>query len=129
VPDLHDLSARQEALETANETLHEVFKTVDGDAHQALTVAKQNIKLIIALRGTQLAHGEVIAGLVTEVADLKVEVADVKTEIAELKVEVGELKVEVGELKAEVLTGVTDVKADVGELKVGVAEVLRRLPA
>jgi len=103
VTELDVLRARQEALETANETLHEVFRTVDGDAHTALEVAKQNVKLMTALRATQLEHGRAIAGLITEITELKAEVGTVNGGVAELK-------------------------EGVAELKEGLAEVLRRLP-
>ena len=97
------LRAQQEALEMANETLHEAFRGIDGDAHTALEVAKQNVRLMTVLRATQLEHGKVIAGLVTDVTDLKGDVAELKGDVAE-------------------------IKGDVAEIKNGLAEVLRRLP-
>jgi hypothetical protein len=100
VTDLHELRARQEALETANGTLHEAFRSVDGDAHTALEVARQNIKLITALRATQLEQGQVIAALATDVVELKGDVAGLKGDLADFK----------------------------GEVREGLAEVLRRLP-
>jgi cell division protein FtsB len=103
VSELDVLRARQEALETANDTLHEAFRSVDGDAHTALEVARQNIKLITALRATQLEHGRAIAGLVTDVTELKTDVTELKTDVAELK-------------------------TNMGVLTEGMAEVLRRLP-
>lgn len=97
------LRARQEALEAANDSLHEAFRSVHGDAHTALEVARQNIKLITVLRATQLEHGRAIAGLVTDVAELKTDVSELKTDVSELK------------------TGL-------GVLTEGIGEVLRRLP-
>jgi cell division protein FtsB len=110
VSEIDVLRARQEALETANDTLHEAFRSVDGDAHTALEVARQNIKLITALRATQLEHGRAIAGLVTDVSELKTDVADLKTDVADLK------------------TDVADLKTGLGVLTEGIGEVLRRLP-
>jgi hypothetical protein len=111
---MHALRARQEALETANETLHEAFRAVDGDAHTALEVARQNVKLMTALRTTQLEHGEAIGGIASEVVALKDDV--------------GRLKDDVGTLKGELRDELGTMQGDVGEIKAGLAEVLRRLP-
>lgn len=101
--ELEQLRARQEALETANDTLHEAFRTVDGDAHTALEVAKQNVRLMTTLRATQLEHGHVLGAVTTEVAELRSDVSELKGDVSELK-------------------------DGVSELKSGLAEVLRRLP-
>jgi chromosome segregation ATPase len=123
VTDLNFLSARQEALETSNETLREGFRTLDGDAHTALEVAKQNIKLMTALRATQLAHGEAIASLVTEVADVRSEVADVRAEVAGVRSEVADVRAEVAGVRSEV----ADVRAEVAGVKSEVADVRAEL--
>lgn len=143
VTQLDELHARQEALEIANTSLHETFGKVDGDAHHALELARQNVKLMSAIRATQLEHGAAIGGLVEESVRLRMRFDDMRSDIAGLKAhmndrfsmvtsdidmlkgDVGELKGDVGELKGDVAT----LKSDVGELKVGLAEVLRRLPA
>jgi cell division protein FtsB len=117
VSEIDELRARQEALETANDTLHEAFRGVDGDAHTALEVARQNTRLMTALRATQLEHGRVIAGLVTDVTDLKTGVSGLKTDVTDLKTDVTDLK-----------TDVSGLKTDMADLKTGLAEVLRRLP-
>jgi hypothetical protein len=101
VSELEVLRARQEALEASNEGLREWLRGVDADAHAALDVARQNVKLMTALRATQLEHGKAIGGLVTEVAGVKADLAEFKAEFTEFKTEV----------------------------KDGFAEVLRRLPA
>jgi cell division protein FtsB len=91
VSEIDELRARQEALEAANDTLHEAFRGVDGDAHTALEVARQNTRLMTALRATQLEHGRVIAGLVTDVTDLKTDVSGLKTDMADLKTGLAEV--------------------------------------
>lgn len=54
---LEELQAQVETIGTEQETLHEAFRQVDGDAHSALAIARQNVKLMTTLRATQLEHG------------------------------------------------------------------------
>jgi chromosome segregation ATPase len=143
--ELDELRARQEALEAANEELHEAFRQVDGDSHEALTVAKSNIKLMVALRATQLEHGRVLSGVVTDVAGLKTSVATLDAKVGQLDAKVGHLDAKVGHLDAKVgqldaKVGRLDAKIDTVDAKaeglttavIGlhdmVSEVLRRLP-
>jgi hypothetical protein len=125
VTDLDELRARHEARETANDTFMKAFRSLDGDAHTALEVARQNVKLMTTLRVTQLEHGGAIAGLVTEVRWVKDDIAEVKADMAALR---SEVKADMAALRSEVKADVAELRSDVGEIKVGLAEVLRRLP-
>jgi hypothetical protein len=103
VTEINTLRARQEALETSTETLYEMSRVVRGNAHTALDLARQNVKLLIVLRATQLEHGRILAGLVADLAELK-DCVGARGDVAGLK-------------------------DDVGQIKSGLAEVIRRLPA
>lgn len=58
--EIAQLRADMEALQNQQEMISDAFRQVDGEAHQALAVAKSNIKLMSTLRATQLEHSQVL---------------------------------------------------------------------
>jgi hypothetical protein len=72
--------------------LYQAFRAVDGEFHEAIARQKADRTLIAALRTTQIEHGQVLGGLVVDVAGLKTDVAGLKTDVAGLKTDVSELK-------------------------------------
>lgn len=65
--EIAQLRADMEALQTDQEMLNDAFRQIDGEAHQALTIAKSNIKLMSTLRATQLEHSQALEDLNTRV--------------------------------------------------------------
>lgn len=86
-----DLRARVEQLEQDREALYAAFRAVDGEFHEAIARHRADRSLLAALRQTQIEHGYVLTGLVTEVAGTKADVAGLKTDVGGLKTDVAGL--------------------------------------
>ena len=67
---IEELRARLETLASQQEAFQQAYHTVDGDAHMALVIARQNVRLMEAFRATQLEHGQAIAELGDAVTEL-----------------------------------------------------------
>jgi hypothetical protein len=80
-----ELRARLEQLEIDRDTMYAAFRAVNGECHEVMARHRADRMPMVALRTTQIEHGQVLGGLVVDVSGLKHDVSELKSDVSELK--------------------------------------------
>jgi hypothetical protein len=100
--------------------LYRMFRSVDGEYHEAIARQRADRTLMAALRVSQIEHGELLGGLAVQMTEVRSDIAELKTDVSVLKTDVSVLKTDVSELK----TDVSVLKTDMAEVKLMLRQAL-----
>jgi len=99
MPPHAELLQRVEQLESDREMLYRMFRSVDGEYHEAITRQRADRTLMATLRVSQIEHGELLGGLSVQMTEVRSDIAELKTDVSALKTDVSDLKADMTEVK------------------------------